>query len=188
MRIDSVCGGRPAIPTCRPTSNVSNGPSGFPMLILWPSRMSIIGTRRPLAKVPFSEPLSIASQRPWSKRSNKCAREISGCVMRMSARRSRPTTTSWPAANVRSEPSCRTVSAGGAGGVIGPTVARSAFAAFAANDVASRQDRRLAVSGATGRAPRSRRSGCAGRWWACTGCNACTPNALGADRCWPRSG
>src|SRR5579875_1838681 len=86
-RIDAVRGGRPANPACRPTSKVSRGPSGLPMLMLWPSWMSTTGTRRPLTKVPFSEPLSIASHRPWSKRSNRCAREISGWVMRMSARR-----------------------------------------------------------------------------------------------------
>jgi hypothetical protein len=63
-RIDEVCGGRPAIPWCRPTSNVSSGPSGFPMLMLWPSWMSTTGTRRPLANVPFNEPLSIASHLP----------------------------------------------------------------------------------------------------------------------------
>jgi hypothetical protein len=133
MGIEAVWGGRPAIPTWRPTSNVSSGPSGFPTLTLWPSRMSTTGTRRPLTYVPFSEPLSIASHRPWSNRSKRCAREIRGCVMRMSALRSRPTTTSWPAAKVRSDPSCRTVSAGGAGGVIGPTVARCPIAASAIN-------------------------------------------------------
>ena len=94
MPIDSVRGGRPAIPWWRPTSKISCGPSGFPMLMVWPSWMSTSGTRRPLTKVPFSEPLSIASHLPWSKRSSRWAREISGCVMRMSARRSRPTTTS----------------------------------------------------------------------------------------------
>ena len=64
MRIDVVWGGRPAIPRCRPTSNVSGGPSGLPMLTVWPSWISTTGTRRPLTKVPFSEPLSIASHRP----------------------------------------------------------------------------------------------------------------------------
>ena len=39
--------------------------------------------------------------------------------MRTSARRSRPMTTSLPAANVRADPSYRTVSAGGAGRLIG---------------------------------------------------------------------
>jgi hypothetical protein len=34
------------------------------MLTLWPSWMSTIGTRRPLANVPFKELLSIATQRP----------------------------------------------------------------------------------------------------------------------------
>jgi hypothetical protein len=64
MGIDAVWGGRPAIPRCRPTSNLSDGPSGFPMLTLWPSWMSTTGTRRPLTKVPFNEPLSIASHLP----------------------------------------------------------------------------------------------------------------------------
>src|SRR5262249_47405960 len=45
---------------------------------------------------------------------------ISGCAMRTSARRSRPITTSLPGAKVRVEPSYRTVSAGGAGRLIGP--------------------------------------------------------------------
>jgi hypothetical protein len=34
------------------------------MLTLWPSWMSTTGTRRPLTKVPFNEPLSIASHLP----------------------------------------------------------------------------------------------------------------------------
>jgi hypothetical protein len=64
MGIDAVWGGRPTIPRCLPTSNFSDGPSGFPMLTHWPSRMSTTGTRRPFTKVPFNEPLSIASHLP----------------------------------------------------------------------------------------------------------------------------
>src|ERR1700752_3221618 len=82
--------------------------------------MSTLGTRRPCAYMPLRLPLSIATQRPWSNRSTKWAREISGWAMRTSARRSRPITTSLPGAKVRVEPSYRTVSAGGAGRLIGP--------------------------------------------------------------------
>ena len=60
----------------------------------------------------------MATQRPWSNRSTRCAREINGCAIRTSARRSRPTTTSLPGAKVRVDPSYRTVSAGGAGRLI----------------------------------------------------------------------
>ncbi len=96
-----VCGGRPASPWWRPTSKVSRGPSGLPMLRLCPSVRSTVGTRRPLTNMPLRLPLSIATHRPWSKRRTRWAREISGWAMRTSARRSRPTTTSLPGANVR---------------------------------------------------------------------------------------
>ena len=43
----SAVAGRHA-PSWRPISKVSCGPSGLPMLMAWPSWMSITGTRRPL--------------------------------------------------------------------------------------------------------------------------------------------
>ncbi len=64
------------------------------MLIVWPSWMSTIGTRWPLKKTPFSELLSTAIHRPLSKRKSRCARAISGCATRRSARRSLPPDTS----------------------------------------------------------------------------------------------
>ena len=113
-----VVGGRPTDPSCLPTSKLSSGPSGLPMLTCMPSWMSTVGTRRPLTNMPLRLPLSIAIHRPWSNRSTRCAREIRGWAMRTSARRSRPMTTSLPAAKVRADPSFRTVSAGGAGRLI----------------------------------------------------------------------
>jgi hypothetical protein len=98
----------------------------LPMLICWPSWMSTVGTRRPLTNIPLRLPLSIATQRPWSKRATRCAREINGWAIRMSARRSRPMTTSLPGAKVRVEPSYRTVSAAGAGRLIGNNSIRNA--------------------------------------------------------------
>ena len=89
------------------------------MLTLSPSTRSATGTRWPLTNIPLRLPLSIAIQRPWSKRRITCAREIRGWATRRSARRSRPITTSLPGAKVRDDPSYRTVSAGGAGRVIG---------------------------------------------------------------------
>ena len=64
-------------------------------------------------------PLSMAIHRPRSKRSTRCAREISGWAIRTSARRSRPTTTSLPGEKVREEPPYLTVSAGVSGRLIG---------------------------------------------------------------------
>src|SRR6478735_11502517 len=81
--------------------------------------MSTEGIRRLLTYIPLRLPLSMATQRPWSNRSTRCAREINGCAIRTSARRSRPTTTSLPGAKLRVDPSYRTVSAGGAGRLIG---------------------------------------------------------------------
>ena len=115
--------GRPTEPWWRPTSKVSAGPSGLPILMRCPSWMSTVGTRWLLTNSPLRLPLSMATQRPWSKRSSRCAREIRGWAMRTSARRSRPMTTSLPAAKVRAAPSYRTVSAGGAGhGTSQPTL------------------------------------------------------------------
>src|SRR6516225_732115 len=59
----------------------------------------------------------MATHLPWSNRTRRCVREISGCATRTSARRSRPIATSLPAAKVRSDPSYRTVRTGGAGGL-----------------------------------------------------------------------
>src|SRR6201999_3366880 len=88
------------------------GPSALPMLMLWPSWMSTIGTRWPLANTPLSELLSTATQRPRSKRNSKCARAISGWATRRSARRSLPTTTSLPGAKLPWDRLDRTVSTG----------------------------------------------------------------------------
>ena len=52
------------MPWWRPTSKVTHGPSGLPMLIVWPSLMSTVGTRWPLRKTPFSELLSTAIHLP----------------------------------------------------------------------------------------------------------------------------
>src|SRR6185437_15404163 len=60
----SVGGSRPTAPLWCPTWKVSLGPSGLPMLIAWPSRMSTIGTRWPLTNRPLRELLSIAIHRP----------------------------------------------------------------------------------------------------------------------------
>jgi hypothetical protein len=100
--IVSVGGSSPTVPWCCPTWNVISGPSGLPMLTLWPSWMSTVGTRRPLRKTPFSEWLSTAIHRPLSKRSSRCARATSGCATRRSARTSLPTTTSRPGAKLPS--------------------------------------------------------------------------------------
>jgi hypothetical protein len=112
----AIGGGRPAEPWCRPTSKLTDGPSGLPILTVVPSVMSTCGTRRPCTYIPFSEPLSTAVHRPpeivGSNRSSTWARDTSGCAMRTSARRSRPMTTSCPAEKVRGGPSYRTVSAG----------------------------------------------------------------------------
>src|ERR1700754_1456221 len=81
--------------------------------------MSTAWTRRPSTYMALRLPLSIPAQRPLANRSSRWAREISECAIRTSARRSRPTTTSLPGANVRVEPSYRTVSAGGVGRLIG---------------------------------------------------------------------
>ena len=58
-----VVGGLPAA-CCLPTSNVSSGPSGLPMLTRMPSEMSTVGTRRPLTNRPLRLPLSMAIHRP----------------------------------------------------------------------------------------------------------------------------
>ncbi len=116
--IDVVSGGRPAEPWWRPTSKVSAGPSGLPTLTRSPSWMSTTGTRRLWTYRPLRLPLSTAIHRPWSYRTIRWVREIRGWATRRSARRSRPITTSLPGAKVRSDPSYRTVSAGGAGEVI----------------------------------------------------------------------
>src|SRR5437588_5467595 len=68
----------------------------------------------------------MAIHRPWSNRTRRCVRDIRGWATRTSARRSRPITTSLPAAKVRSAPSYRTVSTGGAGWLITPTVSAGA--------------------------------------------------------------
>ena len=47
--IDSVVGGSmPTVPVWWPISKVIRGPSGLPMLMVWPSSMSTSGTRWPL--------------------------------------------------------------------------------------------------------------------------------------------
>src|ERR1700758_4661348 len=88
------------------------GPSGLPMLMLWPSWISTIGTRWPLTNTPLIELLSTATQWPWVKRNSKCARAISGWATRKSARRSLPTTTSLPGAKLLWDRLDRTVSTG----------------------------------------------------------------------------
>ncbi len=90
----------------------------------------------------------MATQRPWSNRSSRCAREIRGCATRTSARRSRPTTTSCPAANVRSDPSYRTVNTGGAAGwLIGTNcIGTAADAGAGAPGQASRPSRPAVAS------------------------------------------
>jgi hypothetical protein len=79
------------------------------MFTVMPSVMSNCGTRLPLTYIPLSEPLSNAVQRPpeleGSNRSTTWARDTSGCAIRRSARKSRPMTTSCPAAKVRGGPS-----------------------------------------------------------------------------------
>jgi hypothetical protein len=64
MGIDVVKGGRPAKPRWRPTSKVTTGPSGLPMLIRKPSWMSTAGMRRLWTYNPLRLPLSMAIQRP----------------------------------------------------------------------------------------------------------------------------
>jgi len=95
-----------------PTSKVSSGPTRLPMLMFWPSSTSIAGTRWPWTNILLRLSLSMATQRPCSNRSIKCAREISGSGMRRSAWMSRPITTSLPVANVCADPLYRTVSFG----------------------------------------------------------------------------
>ena len=111
--------------------------------------MSTTGTRWPLTNIPLRLPLSIAIQRPCSKRRITCAREIRGWAMRRSARRSRPITTSLPAAKVRDDPSYRTVSAGGEGRVIGcnsiGTAAGCEAGSLARQDVGSMAHRAVSV-------------------------------------------
>ncbi|WP_231110501.1 FHA domain-containing protein, partial [Mycobacterium avium] len=51
--IDSVRGGRPAMPWWRPRSKVSSGASGFPVVMAHPSGISTTGTRRPVTELPF---------------------------------------------------------------------------------------------------------------------------------------
>ncbi len=118
FRSFSVGGSRPTNPRLRPTSKVSRGPSGLPRLMVAPSWMSTICTRWPSTKIPLSELLSIAVHRPWSKRSSRWARAISGCATRISARRSLPMTTSRPAAKLPCERPDRTVNTGAAGRLI----------------------------------------------------------------------
>lgn len=71
-----------------------------------------------------------------------------GCATRTSARRSRPTTTSCPAANVRSDPSYRTVNTGGAAGwLIGTNcIGTAADAGAGAPGQASRPSRPAVAS------------------------------------------
>ena len=66
MGTEAVGGGVPAEPWWRPTSNVSRGPSGLPMLSASPSVMSTAGTRWLWTYMPLRLPLSTAIQRPWS--------------------------------------------------------------------------------------------------------------------------
>ena len=101
------------------TSKTSSGPTRLPILMFWPSSTSTAGTRRPWTNIPFRLSLSMATQRPSSNRSTKCAREISGSGMRRSAWMSRPMTTSLPATNVCADPLYRTVSSGAADRPIG---------------------------------------------------------------------
>jgi hypothetical protein len=42
-----VAGSRPTLPVWCPTAKVIRGPSGLPILMVWPSWMSTIGTRWP---------------------------------------------------------------------------------------------------------------------------------------------
>ena len=77
------------------------GPPGSPMLMVCPSVIATDDMRRPPTNMPLRLPLSIATQRPSTKRMIRCARETSGLTMRMSACGSRPTTMSRPGSNVR---------------------------------------------------------------------------------------
>ena len=128
--------------------------------------------------IPFRLPLSTATQRPLSKRNSTWARETRGCATRTSARRSRPITTSWPAANVRLDPSVRTVSAGGDGRLIGT------------NSMIARGQSGFAASSPALRSPRSEcgRMGGIGTRPACTYCNAYRRIAPNARRRPRRSG
>src|ERR1700722_7026164 len=101
-----------------PSSNVNRGPSGVPMWMVSPSRMSTECTRRCSTNIPFRLSLSIATQRPFWQRSRTWARETSGSGTRTSACRSLPITTWSVAANVRSQPPQQTVIVGGAGRLI----------------------------------------------------------------------
>ena len=90
----TVGGSWPTVLSWLSITKLNRGPSGLPTLMLWPSRMSTTATRPLLTNIPVGDPLSIAIHLPRSNRNSRCARAISGCATRMSARRSLPTTTS----------------------------------------------------------------------------------------------